>query len=583
MPKIQWKAFVTGAMFGGMMLLFVAVLSTTVASLWRKIVPGVRIANLNVGSKTGEEAVALLSTQIKSHPKVATLFYKDQKWQLTGADFELDYDLLTTINQAWLVGRSGSVLDRLSQLNDSLGGKIQIPLVTKYNHDTLETVLASISAQIDDPGVAPALKIEHKNGKNITINPGKNSRVVDQNSLNQQILSAWSNLSAKPIEITFREDHQALTEGQVTDLRSQANRLLDKELVLIVDDNQWKLTDEQLINLLNLNNPQEFDREKLVNLVRNYATGIDRDPQNAAFQFTDGRVVEFRAAKDGLRVNQDKLVSQIQSQLGALIQGNVNIQVTTDRTPPAITTESVNNLGIKELLGKGESTYFHSIPNRVHNVDITAARINGVIVPPGETFSFNQTVGDISQATGYLPAYVIKEGRTVLGDGGGVCQVSTTVFRAALNAGLPILERKAHAYRVGYYEQNAPVGLDATVFGPTVDLKFKNDTPAHLLIQTINDPKKLKLIVEIYGTSDGRKAEIGKTQVWNQVPPPPTLYQDDPTLPVGTLKQVDWSAWGAKTSFTYRVTRNSQVLQDKVFYSNYQPWQAIYLRGTKAN
>jgi vancomycin resistance protein YoaR len=158
--------------------------------------------------------------------------------------------------------------------------------------------------------------------------------------------------------------------------------------------------------------------------------------------------------------------------------------------------------------------------------------------------------------------------------------VSTTVFRAATAAGLPITERWAHAYRVGYYEQNSKPGIDATIFEPGKDFKFKNDTPGYILVQTINDPKTLHLIVDIYGTSDGRVATVSTPKVWGITPPPPDIIQDDPTLRVGTTKQVDWSAWGAKTSFVYMVTRNGETLQSVKFNSNYKPWANIYLKGT---
>jgi vancomycin resistance protein YoaR len=211
---------------------------------------------------------------------------------------------------------------------------------------------------------------------------------------------------------------------------------------------------------------------------------------------------------------------------------------------------------------------------------LASSRFKGVLLAPGEVFSFNKVLGDVSTLTGYRQAYIIKEGRTVLGDGGGVCQVSSTLFRAALNVGLPIVERKAHSYRVSYYEQNSPVGLDATVYDPTADLKIKNDTPAHILIQPQVNPKNSQLIFEIYGTNDGRVSKISKPTISNLTPPPEDLYQDDPSLPAGTLKQIDWKAWGAKVTYTYNVSRDGETIFQKTFVSNYQPWQAVYLRGT---
>jgi vancomycin resistance protein YoaR len=150
-----------------------------------------------------------------------------------------------------------------------------------------------------------------------------------------------------------------------------------------------------------------------------------------------------------------------------------------------------------------------------------------------------------------------------------------------LAAGLPVIERRAHAYRVTYYEQNSPPGFDATVYSPTTDFKFINDTPAYILIQAKADNQASTLEVELWGTNDGRVATTTKPIITDQSPPPPDLYQDDPTLRAGQIKQVDWKAFGAKVKFDYHVERHGEVLTHKTFSSNYRPWQAVFLRGTK--
>jgi vancomycin resistance protein YoaR len=203
------------------------------------------------------------------------------------------------------------------------------------------------------------------------------------------------------------------------------------------------------------------------------------------------------------------------------------------------------------------------------------------LVAPGETFSFNDVLGDVSAFTGYQKAYTIQNGKTVLGDGGGVCQVSTTLFRALLDAGLLITERHAHAYEVSYYSLDSPPGMDATVFGPTVDLKFKNDTGHYILIQSNANLDNYALTFELYGTKDGRTVSIMKPVISNMVAPPPDLYQDDPTLPMGKIVQTDFAAWGANVYFTRTVTKNGKVIISDKFVSNYQPWQAVYSRGTQ--
>lgn len=309
---------------------------------------------------------------------------------------------------------------------------------------------------------------------------------------------------------------------------------------------------------------------------------------DALFTVENNRVVAFRESADGRSIDFEKLdktlhamIPELLSQKEQVKREKITLSVPIKVLKPTTTTDEANNFGIVELIGIGTSEYAHSIPNRVYNVALATSRINGALVAPGEDFSFNKTLGDVSKFTGYKEAYVITNGKTVLGDGGGVCQVSTTLFRAALNAGLPITERHAHAYRVGYYEQDSPPGIDATIYTPTVDLKFKNDTDSYIFIQGIADSENTSLTFYIYGKKDGREVEITKPVISGQSAPPPALYTDDPTLQKGIVKQVEYEAFGARTSFNRTVTKNGEVLYKDTFVSNYRPWQAVFLRGTK--
>src|SRR3989344_2922167 len=155
------------------------------------------------------------------------------------------------------------------------------------------------------------------------------------------------------------------------------------------------------------------------------------------------------------------------------------------------------------------------------------------------------------------------------------------MFRAVLDAGLPIVTRHPHAYRVYYYEQDRPVGFDASVFQPSLDFQFKNDTPNHVLVATSWNLDEQTLTFKLYGTPDGREVEITEPVVTNEIAPPEALYQDDPTLDKGVVRQVDFSAWGATAQFSRTVTRGGEILSQDTFKSTYQPWRAIYLVGTK--
>lgn len=335
---------------------------------------------------------------------------------------------------------------------------------------------------------------------------------------------------------------------------------------------------------LNLPVSYTFSKDKLNNLISPLSEKINVEPVEALFSFQNGRVVTFRPSSDGQAIDEDKLSNELLSKFQTLLiypsSQPVSIAIPIKIKKPSITTDKANNLGIKELIGVGTSLFQHSIPNRIYNITLAATRLNGILVKPGETFSFDQALGDVSAFTGYKQAYVIQNGKTILGDGGGVCQVSTTFFRALLNAGLPIVERHAHAYRVGYYEQDSPPGLDATIYSPSVDLRFTNDTGNYILIQTAVDPNIQRLTFFLYGTSDGRTTNVSSPVITSQTPPPAPLYQDDPTRPAGSLEQTDFAAWGASVYFTRTVEKNGKVIISDKFVSNYQPWQAVYIRGT---
>jgi vancomycin resistance protein YoaR len=172
------------------------------------------------------------------------------------------------------------------------------------------------------------------------------------------------------------------------------------------------------------------------------------------------------------------------------------------RENPVVTVKSdkLKEMGIVELYSAGETNFANSPSNRINNIKVGLSRFNGHIIKPGEEFVFGNVLGPVEASTGFKPELVIKGDRTVPELGGGLCQVSTTAYRAALAGGLPVTQRRNHSYAVSYY---TPYGLDATVYPPTVDLKFVNDSPAHILIQTLTIGSKA--YYNYYGTKDDRQ------------------------------------------------------------------------------
>lgn len=343
---------------------------------------------------------------------------------------------------------------------------------------------------------------------------------------------------------------------------------------------------------LNLKPAYHYSENALDKTLSLFIEKINKEPVDALFTFQEGKVSAFKASSEGSAVDIDEIKNNLNSHFENVLSRpsqagsrqkpqKIIIPVGVKILKPKITTDKANNLGIKELVGKGTSLFQHSIPQRIFNITLAAARINGILIAPNETFSFNKALGDVSSFTGYQQAYIIQNGKTILGDGGGVCQVSTTFFRALLDSGLPITQRHAHAYRVGYYEQDSPPGFDATIYVPSVDLKFENTTNNYILVQTQIDQETQQLSIFLYGTKDGRTVQMTQPIIANRTPAPPDLYQDDPTLPKGVIKQVDFKAEGSNVSFTRNVTKNGKKIISDKFISNYPPWQSVFLRGTK--
>lgn len=565
--------------FGLSVCLIISIGTAFTIAYWQRILPGVSVNGINASNMTAKQLSSEVDKQIKEKTFKLTAKYQDSEYTATDGDLGISWSITDTVNNAWYVGRQGNIFERFGSAWKSFFVGQKIDIAIKEDGATLNNWVANVAKDIDSQLVRPSFNLESKKLVFVT---GKDGLSTDQESLKQTIRGRAQKLSIERVEIPVSRQTVQVSDEKLKTARESAESLIGKSLKFSLDGESWNWGDDQLVRMVSVVNGDEFDELAVIEEVDVMTKGVNHEPQNAALQFENGKVTVFRPGKDGIEIETLNLVQKIEDSIGQLrAEEKAEIEIPVKRTAPAISTGDVNNLGIKELLGQGKSTYQHSIPNRIHNVALAASRINGVLVPPGAEFSFNESLGDVSRATGYLSAYVIENGRTVLGDGGGVCQVSTTVFRAAMAAGLPITDRKAHAYRVGYYEQDSLPGIDATVYSPSADLKFKNDTPNNLLIQTKTDSSTQKMTVEIYGTSDGRKSSVSTPKVWNQSPPPPTLYQDDPTLSVGTLKQVDFAAAGAKVSFDYVVTRDGNEIFSKTFYSNYQSWQAVFLKGTK--
>lgn len=283
-----------------------------------------------------------------------------------------------------------------------------------------------------------------------------------------------------------------------------------------VDHCAEKVANISVCNLTNIistmNHPKKgavvsIDETKIKEFVASVSTNIEKEPVNGRFRMTqEGNLEVVEKSKVGYSLNIAKSTEKISEAIRS--EKTYSIPLIIVKQEPKFSTKSITNLKIAELVGRGESNFRGSPKNRIYNIGIATEKFDGVIVSPGEEFSFTSILGPVDGESGYKKELVIKENKTIPEFGGGVCQVSTTMFRAALNSGFKITERRNHAYPVQYY---SPQGTDATIYLPSPDLKFVNNFPTHILIQSKIEGTKLSF--DVYGTSDQREVEIGGPRV----------------------------------------------------------------------
>ncbi len=578
--------------------------------LLQRIYPGVRFANVLMSYSSHADAKVFIEKRLKRFESDSISFnIEGSVKNLNYSEIGITFDPSSTFEQVSSVGRTGTLFKRIFYKTPLINYHSVKP-VYSVDIDIFSRKLDELFIEYDQP--AKNAQLIFVDGAFI-LQKESAGKKADRQKLISDIRNNIENLIENPVSVNFFIENPSVLESYLLEALEKAITLSASKITLKHSFDAWSLNGKSLIDLIAFENKNAneysfafFKSDTLISPIDNkpaavtatlnpiklaqyidtIALAVDRQKVDATIRFEAGKILEFTSASDGQSLDKPKLREDLLIATTNVISQDersltVNLPVNIERAK--IDNDEINSLGIKELIGSGVSYFAGSIPNRVHNLTLGSSLISGALVKPGDTFSFTALVGPVNAAQGFKQAYVISKGRTVLDDGGGICQVSTTVFRAALNTGLPIVKRTAHAYRVGYYEQNGfKPGMDATIWSPSVDLQFKNDTNNHILVQATVDRTKSKLQVDIYGTSDGRRVELGDTIVSNVSPAPAPLYQDDPTLPRGVTKQVDFAAAGATAVFTRKVYKNNEVLIDESFKSVFKPWQAVFLVGTGA-
>lgn len=492
---------------------------------------------------------------------------------------------------------SSSVVHAWQTLNHAFS-KTHVPLTqvsinTQLVANELKQLLEPFETETKNAGIA----VTSVDPFTYTVTPSSAGIEFHYDDIAQQIVAAWSELAAPKLSITAEATSPSIDEAEVAMIAERATVIVaGGPMTLTYTDEQskkpytWGVTKDKLASWLE---PQEKDGEVVFGIKKDPAEQylkdvvipyVYKEPRNATFRMEGERVVEFVGSRDGVTVNIDDAYASMNAIVmnrhkGETVSSTVPLVVST--VAPKISTAQANTLGIEEVLGVGYSSYKGSPANRIKNIRFAVKdKLNGILVKPGETFSMLHALQPFTEAAGYLPELVIKGDRIKPEVGGGLCQVGSTMFRAAMNSGMPIEERRNHSLTVSYYNdpRNNLPGTDATIYDPAPDFKFKNDTEGYILIATEMNEKTQELFFTLWGQSDGRKASYTPPVVHKWIPTGPTKEVFTDELAPG-VKKCQEPHIGAQTSFTYTIELPSGEKKERVFESYYRPLPRICLVG----
>lgn len=568
-----------------------------------RIYPGVHVGVVDLSGLTLEEAETRLR-QVYTFPTQGQVRFRfqDQEWQARPVDLGLVIDYAATVRAAWEVGRQGPWQERWRARWQAWTRGVNLPLVVVYHQEWTYAYLTNVMSQyVETPPQDAYLALE---GTRVVYRRGVPGQRIAWPALLQQLTQAFARMQNPRVELPLETVPPQILQAQ--ELAQALESLMAQGVELYVpqgsedDPGPWRLTPEQLVSMLRIVrqlDPHgraryvlEVDPSGLDSLLQTITAEVLRDPVNPRFAF-DPETRQLELLEPAVYGRRLKVEATRQAFVQAVGQGQTRVPLVLDIRPPQVTDDATaEELGIRELIVEHTTYFYGSSPERMHNIQLAGSKFNGYLVAPGEVFSMVQVLGDISLENGYLEAPIIFGNRTIQGVGGGVCQVSTTLFRTVFFAGYPIVERYPHSYRVYYYELEASgranprwAGLDATVYVPVVDFKFKNDTPYWILMEVeVNIPHRY-IRWRLYSTSDGREVVWRTTGVQDREPPPPPRYIENPELEPGEVRQTDWPVEGGVVTVTRWVYRDGELLYEDVFTTRYRPWPAVceYGPGTE--
>jgi vancomycin resistance protein YoaR len=519
-----------------------------------------------------------------------TVNFGGQSWQPGLSDIGVTLDGERTAAVALQQGRAGDPLTRLLSLWQLWRHGIDVPPHISIDRAQLQSYLMGLGAQIDQPPRDAGLHLV--NNRPVTRPAVQGLQLLVDASANDMV-QALETLQPHEITLRTRVLDPVIGDNAAAAAAAQAEDLLSSPLVLTHNDDEWTWGAEEIAHLVRIEPQGErisvaIDPEQLTQEVNVLASSIDTGSVEPRLHYTTSGLEIVQPGQVGWSLQNGPALHVISDTLHSGQATTRTVELPADELHPRVVPSMLAELGIHELVGEGRSSFAGSAEYRITNIKAGAARMDGVLIAPGEEFSFNTQLGEVDAENGFVEGYAVVGNRTKLEWGGGVCQDSTTVFRAAFWAGLPITERHAHPFYISWYDRfglgpyGDGAGLDAAIYTGLNDLRFVNDTGNWLLMQTNVDEANQVLTVQLYGTNpNNRQVTIDGPHISNQVAAPRTpVYIDDASKPSGYFAQTDAARNGWDITIHRIVTENGAEVSRDTFFTRFKAWPNVFVRGT---
>ncbi|OGB75329.1 hypothetical protein A2810_01595 [candidate division Kazan bacterium RIFCSPHIGHO2_01_FULL_49_10] len=543
-----------------------------------RAMPNISVGGASIGGLSFDRADAVMADALAA-AKLAklSLVYQTNRYAYTIDQLGVELDLPATLDR---IHRFGRTTNLFTNSRERFGGffKFVAPEVAYDFTSGFATVASNLAKKYNQPAVEAGVTVKQQSA---IVSPAQPGRELSGPTLRQLVGDRLGRLQLSDVILPIIDSAPAVSTETATATADQINQGLSSELVLTARGQDiLALSPKQLWEWLEVY-PEgaalvaRLKPSELEKFAKSLEPKVNQPMQNAIFKLSGKQLVAFQPDRPGRVLRTQAAVDLIQQ---SFLSSNRSVELAVNYLEPKTKLADINNLGVNELVASGVSNFTGSPANRRHNIKTGALKFNGVMIAPAATFSFNKTLGVVDETTGYLPELVIKGDETIPEFGGGLCQVSTTAFRAILNGGYPVMERQNHSYRVVYYE---PAGTDATIYPPSPDLKFINDSSGHIVMQTYIEGNNLHF--DFYGTKLDRKVVLEGPKIFNITQPPEPVYIETSTIPEGETKQIDTAHRGADAILYRRIyDANGKEIRQEEFKSHYVPWPAKFLVGVKA-